>query len=64
MVRVIGLEPIRFLVRGILSPLRLPFRHTHIKMESAVGFEPTTLDVYSITLTIELHTYITYILSR
>lgn len=28
MVPVVGLEPTRYCYRGILNPLRLPFRHT------------------------------------
>ena len=36
---VAGLEPARPCERGILSPLRLPFRHTSM-MEVPPGFEP------------------------
>ena len=39
MVRVEGFEPSRLKWRRILSPLRLPFRHTRI-MVQGVGFEP------------------------
>ena len=38
-VLVAGLEPARPCERGILSPLRLPFRHTSI-LEVPPGFEP------------------------
>ena len=43
LVPITGLEPARTLIRGILSPLRLPFRH--IGMRGEVGFEPTAAAV-------------------
>jgi hypothetical protein len=37
----VGLEPTQTYVRGILSPLRLPFRHPGTDvLEAAPGFEP------------------------
>ena len=37
-----GLEPVRILLRGILSPLRLPFRHSGPEMVPRVRLELTT----------------------
>ena len=42
MVPWIGLEPIRSRPRGILSPLRLPFRHQGNQVVPRDGFEPST----------------------